>query len=111
MFWGYICHGLPERCLVRNGEPMPLCARCFGFYFGLLLGMPIGLTISPFVDFDFYSMMGIMVLGVTPMGIDGWTQLKGLRMSNNRLRLVTGLLGGTAITTVWTEVLLRGAGF
>ena len=85
---------------------MPLCARCFGFYFGLLLGMPIGLTISPFVDFDFYSMMGIMVLGVTPMGIDGWTQLKGWRQSNNTIRLLTGLLAGAVLTAVWTELIL-----
>ena len=73
-WWGYVCHGKADRCLAVGGGPMPLCARCFGFYVGLLIGIPVGSFLS------------------------------------NGIRLATGLMAGTTITAIWTEMVLYAAG-
>lgn len=41
--------------------------------------------------------MIIGVILIVPMGFDGTTQLLGMRLSNNKLRLVTGLIGGVGL--------------
>jgi len=64
--------------------------RCLGTYVGLLMACSV------------FSVKGAgrphwkagMIL-VIPALIDGYTQLRGWRMSNNGLRLVTGLLAGS----------------
>ena len=30
-----LCHRMPSRCFWLDGEPMPVCARCFGIWIGL----------------------------------------------------------------------------
>lgn len=35
----FICHQRPERSFHRAGAQLPVCARCFGFYAGGLLGV------------------------------------------------------------------------
>ena len=90
----YICHQRPERCFKINGKPMAICARCTGFYSGLLFGIiiPIIFTGIYFIDINLILLM--MLVGILPLAIDGGTQFLGIRKSNNYLRLATGLLCG-----------------
>ncbi len=37
------------------------------------------------------------VILLIPAGVDGFTQLLGLRKSNNNLRFVTGVIGGIGL--------------
>jgi len=88
-----LCHGIVERCLTVFGVPMPICARCVGIYVGLLAGF-VAFMAVPWVG---ERMMRIASLvAVTPLAIDGLTQLTGLRESTNPLRIATGLAAGVA---------------
>jgi uncharacterized membrane protein len=83
------CHQLPTRCIWIFGSNMGLCSRCFGIYLGLFL---IGILLGwKGINRFFWRSAIILML---PMIIDGITQLKGLRVSNNYIRFVTGFMAG-----------------
>ena len=88
-----MCHGIPERCIEVFGVPMPICARCVGIYLGLLAGLA-AFWLVPFVTERAMRVMAF--IAVTPLAIDGFTQLFGLRESTNPLRLSTGIIAGLA---------------
>jgi uncharacterized membrane protein len=88
-----LCHGKPERCLELFGVPMPICARCAAIYFGILLG----LTAFAFMRHLRERVMRVVAFAaVTPLALDGLTQLAGLRESTNELRMATGVIAGLA---------------
>ena len=88
-----ICHGIPSRCIEAFGVPMPICARCTGIYLGLIAGL-LAFALIPFVTEKL--MRTISFIAVTPLAIDGLTQLARLRESTNPLRLATGIAAGLA---------------
>jgi uncharacterized membrane protein len=88
-----MCHGIPSRCLDLFGVPMPICARCVGIYAGLFAGL-VAFWLLPIVTER--VMRTIAFIAVTPLAIDGLTQLARLRESTNPLRLATGLAAGLA---------------
>ncbi|MDR7077036.1 putative membrane protein [Neobacillus niacini] len=81
------CHRMKSRSLTIKGYTLPLCARCTGILAGYLF-FPFFLIL----DLNFPLWLGI-VLNL-PMVIDGWTQKRKYRMSNNLLRLSTGIFSG-----------------
>lgn len=84
---GHLCHQRPERSFFIGKYQFPFCARCSGILFGVL----IGILFSLIVQFEnFY----LMVLLWIPMIIDGFTQKYTSYLSNNKRRLITGLLFG-----------------
>ena len=92
-----LCHGIPERCLHIWGVPMPICARCTAIYGGLILSFVVFL-ILPRMKESVARM--VLYAALVPMAVDGLTQLAGLRLSTNPLRVETGLLAGVAFG-VW----------
>lgn len=86
-----ICHRIPERTIHIKGRPLPLCARCTGILIGALWAMLYLLFSWTNVGF-FGFLVGIIL--ILPGVIDGFTQLFEYRVSNNLLRIVTGLLMG-----------------
>ncbi len=99
LLFRFMCHGIPERCLLLFGVPMPICARCVGVYAGLLAGLWIAAAaIARRVSiFPRERVMRIVAfVAITPLGIDGLTQLVGLRESTNPLRIATGIVAGFA---------------
>jgi uncharacterized membrane protein len=88
-----MCHGRVERSLLLFDIPMPICARCTGIYLGLLAGLA-GFWLIRFVSEK--SMRIAAFIAVTPLAIDGLTQLSGFRESTNTLRMATGLVTGLA---------------
>ncbi len=97
MRWRYLfrmlCHGRVERCLELFGATMPICARCTGVYAGMLFGLALVPLLRHLRE---RTMRVVAIAAVTPLGIDGLTQLTGLRESTNPLRLATGLVAGFA---------------
>lgn len=86
-----MCHGIENRCLDLFGVPMPICARCVGIYIGLLGGLA-AFQLLPLLRER--VMRPIAFAAVTPLAIDGLTQLARFRESTNSLRMATGLLAG-----------------
>jgi len=81
------CHRMKSRSLTIKGYTLPLCARCTGILAGYLL-FPLLLI----AGLHFSLLIGLFLN--VPMVIDGWTQKRKYRMSNNILRVTTGILSG-----------------
>ena len=88
-----MCHGRVERSFALFDVAMPICARCTGIYIGLLAGLAL-FAILPAIRED--VMRRISFAAVTPLAIDGLTQLAGFRESTNTLRVITGIVSGLA---------------
>lgn len=84
------CHHLSDRSIHFFGIERVLCARCFGVLIGFFIGLFlffIGIRV-PLV---------IALIMISPLIIDGFTQLFELRESNNFLRFSSGMLFINAI--------------
>ncbi|HJQ40589.1 MAG TPA: DUF2085 domain-containing protein [Thermoanaerobaculia bacterium] len=88
-----LCHGMPSRCIEVFGVPLPICARCMGIYGGMILGL-LAFRLLPVVTEK--AMRIAAFLAVTPLAVDGLTQLVRLRESTNSLRIATGIAAGLA---------------
>ncbi|HLE56077.1 MAG TPA: DUF2085 domain-containing protein, partial [Rhodothermia bacterium] len=88
-----MCHGMQERCLELFGTPMPICARCVGIYAGMLVGIAVFGAVPLLRE---RIMRAFALAAVTPLALDGLTQLTGLRESTNPLRVATGVIAGLA---------------
>lgn len=98
------CHQLSERSIFINGVQFFVCTRCLGIYVGLLLAFLLAIGSKEFRRKDFHLQWFFLLL--TPMALDGVTQLAGLRESTNFLRLFTGLLAGIGIG--WLTAMILG---
>jgi uncharacterized membrane protein len=98
----FICHGIPHRCFVLFGQPMPICARCTGVYFGIMGGVVL-FGLLPFLRRRVLPSVYAVAL-IVPLFIDGVSQATGLRESTNPLRLTTGIIAGLAILWAMTRI-------
>ena len=99
-----LCHRLPERSFHFKNHQFPVCARCTGFYTGLL----IFLIYSALFHINYtLTLLIISVALLIPASVDGFTQYIGFRESNNNLRFITGLIGGVGLI-IFFKILLRG---
>lgn len=85
------CHRMKERSFTFSGKQFPVCARCTGILLGFFL-IPALLLIPLGVPFWLGILLNI------PMFIDGYTQLKKWRQSNNALRFITGVAAGFGLS-------------
>lgn len=101
----FICHRKPERSFKYKDKYFPVCARCTGFYLGILVSFPI-----VFFLLKYLQGIDLFILGITlliPMFLDGITQFYKFRESNNILRLITGLIGGFGVTLLIFKIFLN----
>lgn len=85
------CHQRSERSFSVRGYQFPLCARCTGAALGQLAGLlPAGGKVK----------VKAAAAMMAPLVLDGTTQLLGIQTSNNRRRLITGLLAGFGLTAL-----------
>lgn len=82
------CHQKASRSLFLNGNQMPYCARDFGIFLGIAMGLLFFTFIAVRIAWWW------LLLGLVPIGIDGSLQLVTSYESNNPLRVATGLIAG-----------------
>lgn len=105
-FFSYICHQLPERSLHLGPEPLAVCSRCFGVYFGLLAGL-IAYPIWRSVD-DVEPLPRIwLFLAMVPIGIDWSLGVFGIWENTLVSRFITGLILGIACATYIVPALVE----
>lgn len=92
------CHRKPSRCFHVKGKPMPICSRCFSILLGYLW-LPVLLVLPVHISWWIGFLLQV------PMAIDGFTQLWGLRESNNGLRCLTGLLSGLGMSILMVSLI------
>jgi uncharacterized membrane protein len=102
----YICHQRPERSFKFSGRYMPICARCTGFYPGILIGILLCFLFPFLIRLDALYFFFISIVLMSPMGLDGLTQLWKLRTSNNGLRFITGIMGGTGAGLLFGRIIV-----
>ncbi|MGA7617592.1 MAG: DUF2085 domain-containing protein [Thermoanaerobaculia bacterium] len=90
-----VCHGIPDRCLLLFGVPLPLCGRCFGFYCGVVAGIGSSLLFRRAAWWS--SNPRLWFLLMVPMAIDGVLELFHVYAGTNLLRAATGVAAGAGI--------------
>ena len=92
---------MPERSFHFNGMKFPVCARCTGVLAG---------SIAAYVAFLFYALpMSFCFVGCAVMFADWFVQRLGIWESTNGRRLVTGMLGGYSLSTVYCTAIQYAA--
>ena len=99
----YICHRKPERSFFIKGRQFPVCARCTGFYAGLIVYLIANHFYSHGYDFN---MLFISMVLMIPVAVDGLTQYFGPRESTNNLRFITGFIGGVGLI-IFLKIIMR----
>ncbi|MBR73681.1 MAG: hypothetical protein CL872_01880 [Dehalococcoidaceae bacterium] len=84
------CHQLSHRSYEYNGNQMSFCARDFGIFLGLAMGFTYSLGRR--IELT----LPLIILALTPIGIDGTVQLLTDYESTNPRRIITGLIAGVA---------------
>ncbi|MCC7554362.1 MAG: DUF2085 domain-containing protein [Methanobacteriaceae archaeon] len=92
-----ICHRKPERSFFIKKYQFPVCSRCTGFYISLIIYFVY--AYYNYIDYNIQLLLFAILL-LIPAYVDGITQYKGYRTSNNALRLITGLLGGLGLSII-----------
>jgi len=89
-----ICHRIPDRTFSIKGHYFPVCSRCTGIYIGAFSYF----IIAYLTPIKYTATLIITATLITiPTILDGFTQLLGLRESNNLIRFLTGLPAGIGL--------------
>jgi uncharacterized membrane protein len=102
-FTKYICHRKPERSFFFKGHQFPVCARCTGFYTGLVVYFIVNSFLKHNYDLNMFLISIILMI---PVAADGLTQYYGPRESTNSLRFITGFIGGVGLI-IFLKIIIR----
>lgn len=105
-FFSYICHQIPDRSFHVGGEQFAVCSRCFGVYFGLLLGFavyPLWRAIDEVEPLPRFWLF----LGLIPIAIDWALTIFGIWENTQASRFITGLILGIACATFIVPALVE----
>ena len=97
-FYSFICHQISGRSFHIEGEQFGVCSRCFGVYFGLLLGY-VGYPLWRTID-EIEPIPRIwLFLALIPIGVDWSLTILGIWENTFTSRFITGLILGIACAT------------
>lgn len=97
LFGDIWCHQMKERTIFINGNQMAVCARCFGFFTGVSIGIILSIVRGIHVDRNVHKkILGAIFIGYTPLIIDYFGNLIGFWNSINSVRLITGAIAGSS---------------
>lgn len=97
-FFSFICHQMPERSFHIGEHAFAVCSRCFGVYFGLLVGLiayPFWRSIEDIEPLPRIWLFASMV----PIAVDWSLGVFGIWDNNHASRFITGLILGFACAT------------
>jgi uncharacterized membrane protein len=94
-FFSYICHQIPERSLHIDGHPMAVCSRCFGVYFGLLVGIVVYPLMRPIDETEPVARIWLF-LSLIPITVDWSLTIFGIWENTHVSRFVTGMILGVS---------------
>lgn len=94
-FFGHICHQLPERSFFIFGHKLAVCSRCFGVYFGLLLGLAVYPLIRGVDNIEPLPRIWLFA-SMVPIAIDWSLTIFGIWENTFASRFVTGIILGFA---------------
>ena len=95
------CHCMDSRSFHIKGNKFPICARCTGELFGVIIGLVLCIFVNPNLILSFVILI--------PMVADGLLQSLTKYESNNIKRFITGALFGYGIISLF--IILTNAAF
>jgi uncharacterized membrane protein len=91
-----LCHQIPERSFYLAGQPLAVCARCFGIYAGFALGVVCYPLVRSLRRTDTPARRWLLFAAL-PTGVDFALGFTGLWANTHTSRALTGaLLGAVA---------------
>ncbi len=84
--FSHICHQNPERSFIISGYQFPLCARCSGIYFFMLLGIVISILLLKKIN------IVLPILIIISISLNFITFVDGF--DSNFMRLILGSILG-----------------
>lgn len=97
-FFRFLCHQIPERSFHVMGESFAVCSRCFGVYFGILLGFAVYPLWRRIDEVEPLAKVWLF-LSLIPIGIDWSLTFFGIWENTQTSRFLTGLILGVACAT------------
>ena len=94
--FGLVCHQLDGRSFHVAGEPLAVCARCFGLYAGALAGVAAYPLARPLVRRDFPARAWLLASAV-PTSVDFALGFFGVWENTHASRFLTALPLGIAL--------------
>jgi uncharacterized membrane protein len=94
--FGLMCHQIGGRSFHVGGEPLAVCARCFGLYAGALAGVAAYPLARPLVRRDFPARAWLIAAAV-PTSVDFALGFFGLWQNTHASRFLTALPLGVAV--------------
>lgn len=94
-FCSYICHQIPARTYFLGNQPLAVCSRCFGIYFGLFGGFILYPFLRPIQESELLPRIWLF-LAMIPMLIDWSLGFFEIWENNHLSRFLTGLILGAA---------------
>ncbi len=105
-FYSFICHQLPSRSFHIVGHQFGVCSRCFGVYFGLVIGL-LAYPLFRSID-DFQPLPRVwLFLSMIPMAIDWSLGFFDVWENNHVSRVSTGLILGIACSVFIVPALVE----
>lgn len=92
-FFSFICHQIPDRSMQIQEHAFAVCSRCFGVYFGLLLGFIVYPLICRIDEIEPLPRFWLF-LALIPMGIDWSLGFFEIWENTHLSRFTTGAILG-----------------
>jgi uncharacterized membrane protein len=94
-FFGFLCHQIPSRSFHIENHAFAVCTRCFGIYFGLLLGFVVYPLFRRIEEIEPLPRFWLF-LALVPMGVDWSLGFFEIWENTSLSRFITGLILGAA---------------
>ena len=94
-FFSVLCHQIPDRSFHFFHHPFAVCSRCFGVYFGLVLGFIIYPFIKRIEETEPFPRIWLF-LSLVPIGTDWSLGIFGIWENTHFTRFTTGTILGIA---------------
>jgi len=94
-FFSFICHQIPTRSIHFHEHVLAVCSRCFGVYFGLLLGFVIYPFLRRIEEAEPLPRFWLF-LAMFPMAVDWLLGFFEIWENTHLSRFLTGAILGTA---------------
>lgn len=108
--FSYTCHQIETRSLNLSGNKLAVCSRCFGFYFGFLLGLVFYPLFRSIENPEPISPLWL-ILSMIPIGLDWLLGVIGVWENTHLSRSITGLILGIVCAACIVPVLTELAYF
>ena len=93
------CHQNPERSFFIRGKQFPICARCTGVLIGNIMAYICFFICVPPPEY--------CLIGCAVMFVDWYIQYIKLCKSTNMRRLITGIIGGYSLATLYCYIIKK----